>query len=208
MVQRKRDVKYAGFSQKCNHSEDLDDAWHETFGLTVQKVHKIWLSRGLKMQVRETAVQASESRDKRLARGKKRKYGTRGSGKFILRAVSWAWSKESECSKASQPHRQNSIWLPSCYWNGIRSCLLCRACSFPLTKGLSRWLTISSKAKYRKKKRSEGCYTTYRARWAIFETSCLRAQLCPQNKHLRTRLDYGKWKMMILVGIGWLKRDT
>lgn len=33
---------------------------------------------------------------------------------------------------------QNPIWILSCYWNGIRSCLLRHACSAPSTKGFRR----------------------------------------------------------------------
>lgn len=92
------------------------------------------------MQIRETAARAIEYKYAGVANeikkpGNVKEWKT--GGKFILAAVSRVRHsiKGNECSKTNQD--QNPIWPRSCYWNGICSCLLRRACTSTSTKGFS-----------------------------------------------------------------------
>lgn len=96
------------------------------------------------MQIRETAVRCGKFKDNRLPdeKGENEKcerVEDRWKNLFFVRfSRARRTIKGSKCSKSEPNQHENPIWPSSCYWNGIRSCLLCRVCSSPVDKRVSQ----------------------------------------------------------------------
>lgn len=137
------------------------------FGLTsTQKPEAVTRLKETPMQIRETAVWGTKFKDKRDWSEKRENVEyERVEGWWKIYSFERFRGLDQRKANARKRGSQgrNPIWLPSCYWNDIRSCLLGRACRSSLTKGFfSCWLKISPKCRDPNQERGEKKVTRWK----------------------------------------------